>query len=87
MLNNKTETVRARLTPDVKEAAEKIFNKLGIGHTEAIRLFYQQVALNRGLPFSMNVPNEETLAAIAQVRARKGLKRYRSTKELFDKYR
>jgi len=87
MLDNKTETVRARLTPDVKEAAEAIFEKLGLGHTEAIRLFYRQVILNKGLPFSVNVPNATTRKAMADVKAGKDIKRYKNAKQLFDKYR
>jgi len=87
MLENQTEYVRARLTPAVKEKAEAIFDKLGLGHTDAIRLFYQQVILNRGLPFGIKIPNEETIEAMRQVKSRKGLKQYKTAKQLFDKYR
>jgi len=87
MLENQTEYVRARISPSLKEKAEAIFDKLGLGHTEAIRLFYQQVLLNRGLPFGVNLPNEETTAAMRKIKSRKGLKRYKTAKRLFDKYR
>lgn len=68
----KSDYVRARMSPDVKEAAEAVFSKLGLGHTDAIRLFYQQVILNQGLPFGVKIPNAETVRAIKQVKSRKG---------------
>lgn len=83
----KTDYVRARMSPEVKEAAEAVFTKLGLGHTEAIRLFYQQVVLNQGLPFGVKIPNAETVRALKQVRSRKGLESYKNAKELFDKFR
>ncbi len=83
----KTDYVRARMSPDVKEAAEAVFSKLGLGHTEAIRLFYQQVVLNQGLPFGVKIPNAETVRAMKQVKSRKGLTRYKDEKQLFDKFR
>lgn len=73
MLETKTETVRARLAPDMKEAAEAVFEKLGLGHTEAIRLFYQQVILNQGLPFGVTIPNKVTKRTIDNIRAGKNL--------------
>ncbi len=75
MLENysKTDSVRARMSPSVKQAAEEVFNKLGLGHTEAIRLFYQQVILNQGLPFEIKIPNAETLRAMEQTKSRKNL--------------
>jgi DNA-damage-inducible protein J len=85
--NAKTDYVRARMSPEVKEAAEAVFNKLGMGHTEAIRLFYQQVVLNQGLPFGVKIPNAETVRAMKQVKSRKGLKKYKSAKQLFDQFR
>ena len=87
MLENQTEYVRARISPSVKDKAEAIFDKLGLGHTEAIRLFYQQVLLNHGLPFNVNVPNREAVQALRQAKLRKGLKRYKTARQLFDKYR
>jgi DNA-damage-inducible protein J len=69
----KSEFVRARISPDVKHSAEEVFNKLGLGHTEAIRLFYQQVILNQGLPFGVKIPNAETVQAMTQIKSRKGL--------------
>ena len=83
----KTDYVRARISPDVKHSAEAVFSKLGLGHTEAIRLFYQQVILNQGLPFGVKIPNAETVQAMKQIKSRLGLTKYSTAKELFDKFR
>ena len=37
---------------------------LGLNASEAITLFYRQVALRRGLPFEIKLPNATTRAAI-----------------------
>lgn len=53
--------VRARVRPDLKADAEKVFETLGINTTEAIRMFLSQVRLRRGLPFSVEVPENDDL--------------------------
>jgi DNA-damage-inducible protein J len=60
--------VRARVCPDLKADAERVFEALGINTTEAIRMFLSQVRLRRGLPFSVDVPNDEDLLVSSQTR-------------------
>nr|VFJ88224.1 MAG: addiction module antitoxin, RelB/DinJ family [Candidatus Kentron sp. LFY] len=55
-----TTMVRARLTPDLKERAERIFHRLGLNATQAITLFYRQVELRDELPFDIAVPTQAT---------------------------
>ena len=50
--------------------------------TQAITLFYKQTALHNGLPFELRIPNEETLAAVRQVRSGKGLTSYSSVEQM-----
>ncbi len=57
----KTSTVRARIEPEVKKEAERLFKNLGITTTQAITLFYKQVVLRKGLPFEVVIPNSATL--------------------------
>lgn len=70
----KTKTVRARVEPKLKKDAEAVLRKVGLTSSEAIGLFYRRIALVRGLPFEMRIPNKETRKAIADVWARKGVK-------------
>ncbi|MFC2164558.1 type II toxin-antitoxin system RelB/DinJ family antitoxin [Acidobacteriota bacterium] len=57
---SKTETIRARVEPELKTKAEKVFRKLGLTTTQAITLFYKQVELRDGLPFQIAIPNKTT---------------------------
>jgi DNA-damage-inducible protein J len=64
MTMSKTEMIRARVEPDLKQAAESVLKELGLTPTEAITLFYKQVTLKHGLPFAVELPNAETRAAM-----------------------
>ena len=57
----KTGMIRARIEPEVKREAEELFAALGLSATEAITLFYKQVAVHRGLPFEVRLPNTATI--------------------------
>jgi DNA-damage-inducible protein J len=57
---NKTASVRARIRPDLKRQADRVFEKLGLSTTQAITLFYKQVELRKGLPFDVAIPNRTT---------------------------
>ncbi len=78
----KTQMVHARIDPQLKKAAERVFTKIGISTTEAIRLFLKQVELHKGLPFPVSIPNAETVAAMMEANNPAALKRYRSFREL-----
>ena len=73
---SKTETIRARVKPELKRDAEAVLRKLGLTSSEAITLFLTQVKLNNGLPFAVRVPNAETKRAIRQVRARRNMETF-----------
>lgn len=62
----KTAMIRARVEPSLKRDAETVFTRLGLSATEAITLFYMQVALHSGLPFAVRIPNAETEEALRQ---------------------
>ena len=50
--------VRARVDSSLKKDTEKVFEKLGLTTTEAIRLFLAQVKLRGGLPFEVRIPTD-----------------------------
>ena len=64
----KDAVVRARVRPELKEEAEKVFDALGINTTEAIRMFLSQVRLHRGLPFAVQIPSNEDLLVSTEIR-------------------
>ena len=77
----KTGMVRARVEPELKRRAEELFAELGLSTTEAITLFYRQVAIHRGLPFSVRIPNAPTLEAMRQAEHREDLIEYSSIED------
>lgn len=59
-----------RTNKDIKVAAEKIFEELGLNMTTAINIFLRQTIRENGFPFELklNVPNDVTAAAIEEGR-------------------
>lgn len=77
--------IRARVEPELKSDAEKIFKDLGLTTTEAITLFYNQVKSKRGLPFRVNIPNEITLETAKKTNKDKELNEYNDLDEFTKK--
>jgi DNA-damage-inducible protein J len=70
----KAAIIRVRVEPSLKVETEAVLAQLGLSPTEAIRLFYRQISLQRGLPFEVRIPNAETRAEIKDTRSGKKLK-------------
>ncbi len=80
---NKTLTVNARIEPALKTKEEKILHRVGLTGAEAIRLFYSQICLQKGLPFAVKIPNKETIQAMRDADAGKIIE-VESVDALFD---
>jgi DNA-damage-inducible protein J len=74
----KSAFIRARVEPELKEDVIDILQTLGLSLTEAITLFFKLIKLNRGLPFEVKIPNEETLAAMEDARLERNLEEWDS---------
>ncbi len=81
----KSATVRARIEPDLKQKAERIFEKLGLSTTQAITLFYRQVEVHNGLPFDIVIPNETTWKTFKDTDADRNLIVCEDVSDMFDK--
>lgn len=81
----KTEAINAHIEPKLKADAERILDKLGLDASDAIRVFYKQVVLRKGLPFDVAIPNEATRQAMRDVKKGRGLTKYKDTAELREK--
>jgi DNA-damage-inducible protein J len=79
-----TAMVHARIDSSLKTEAEKILAELGLNASDVIRMLYCQVALHKGLPFEVHIPNAETEEAIRDIEAGRDVIRYGSAAELFD---
>lgn len=74
----KSETIRARVEPSLKQEAEAVLDRLGMTPTEAITLFYKQVSLHRGLPFPVRIPNARTREALRAARRGENVETFQS---------
>jgi len=59
--------INARVDKRLKARAEKVLSRVGITTTDAITMLLHQIVLRQGLPFEARVPNEETIAAMAEL--------------------
>ena len=49
--DNEVTRIHLRIERGVKKDAEKVFDRLGINMSHAIRMFLIQVVVNKGIPF------------------------------------
>ena len=79
----KTTVIHARIDPATKAATERVLSALGLTPTEAIRLFYRQIAMRGEFPLELRVPN--ALTADTMVKADRGeeLESFDSADELY----
>lgn len=83
-MTTKTAFVRARMEPSIKKKAEAVLSQIGISPSEAINVFYRRIVTDKGIPFSLNVPNAETRKAIENIQSGKNLKKFDTYKEFAD---
>jgi len=81
----KTALISARTERDLKEEVEVILKALGLSTTEAINIFFRQVKMRKGLPFPVEIPNEETLKTFRDSEAGKGLIECKDADDMFKK--
>jgi len=82
---SKSATIRARIQPDLKREAEGVFEQLGLSTTQALTLFYRQVALRRGLPFDIVIPNATTRKTFEDTDAGRDLVVCKDAADMFEK--
>ena len=68
-----TTSMNIRMDTEVKRKAQMIFAELGMDTTTAVNLFLRQVIRTQSIPFELkaDLPNEETMEAIEEVRMMK----------------
>ncbi|MEE1319671.1 MAG: type II toxin-antitoxin system RelB/DinJ family antitoxin [Ruminococcus sp.] len=66
-----TANLNIRTDKEVKQAAEKIFEALGLNMTTAVNIFLRQAIRENGIPFELklNIPNQTTASAIEEGRS------------------
>ena len=61
MTSIKTAIVNVRIQENVKVEAEAILKKLGLTRATVIDLFYRQIIMHNGIPFSLEIKNDVSL--------------------------
>ena len=78
--------INFRVDEDLKKKTEKIFSDLGMGMTAALTIFLKAVVRTNGIPFALEIPNEETIKAFEEVNeissGKAKAKKYSSSAEL-----
>jgi DNA-damage-inducible protein J len=59
-------------------------NELGLTTTQAVSLFFKQISLNKGLPFAVEIPNEQTIKAIEDGLNKRNVKTFENAKAALD---
>ncbi len=79
-------TINIRVDEDLKRKSEKIFDQLGLGMTAAMTIYLKAVVRSNSIPFSLEIPNKETLKAFKEVKnissKKVKTKKYSNVKEL-----
>ena len=76
-----TVTIRFRVSAELKKEATRMLESCGLDLSTAIRLFLNNVVVQKGLPFDI-LPNPTTVAAMEE--ARKLSARFNCPEEFFD---
>jgi addiction module RelB/DinJ family antitoxin len=58
----KSDYLQVRIDPELKNKVEGIFDQLGLTSSQAIILFYNQVKLQKGLPFDIKLSLENSVS-------------------------
>jgi len=61
-------TVRARVDVNLKAEVEEILSQIGITTSQAINIFLNSIKREKGIPFELKIPNDETLNAMKEAR-------------------
>ncbi len=82
----KTAVLHTRIDPKLKTQAEAVFEEIGLSSSDAIRIFYKQVVLRKGLPFDVSIPNKETAETLAKSRRGEDVETFDSLDKLFESW-
>ncbi len=75
--------VHARIDRATKIATEKVLNALGLTPTEAIRLFYRQIAIRKSFPLELHVPNKLTASVLAKSDENEDIETFETAEALY----
>lgn len=75
--------VHARIDLATKIATEKVLSSLGMTPTEAIRLFYRQIAIRKSFPLELYFPNKLTSSVLAKSDKNQDIETFETASDLY----
>ncbi len=72
----KQESIDIIIDSETKKIAESVFEQFGMTKSEAIALFYRQVAKTKDIPFIEKSPNDTTVKAMEELKKKDSLSTY-----------
>ena len=79
---SKTQTT-IRVDEESYIAAKEILRQIGMNYSQAISVFNNMIVLNKGLPFELKLPAQETQQALKELENRDG-RTFESLDALFE---
>jgi DNA-damage-inducible protein J len=76
--------IRARVAAELKAEAEIILAQIGLGSSDAIRMFYSQAVMRKGLSFEARIPNATTHKAFRDAEAGRNMTDFAGMREMFN---
>ena len=67
----KTQTT-VRVEEEIYTQAKEILSQVGLSYSQAVNIFNSMIVLNRGLPFELKLPDNQTLQALKELENRDG---------------
>jgi len=75
--------VHARIDLATKTETERVLDSLGMTPTEAIRLFYRQIAIRKSFPLELHVPNKLTASVLTKSDKNQDIETFDSPADLY----
>ena len=75
--------VCARIDPSIKNEASAVLATMGLTVSDLCRIALTRVAYEKRLPFSLEIPNEETKKAFESIDKREDLHYAKDTDDMF----
>jgi DNA-damage-inducible protein J len=80
---SQTAVIHARIDPATKAATERILETIGLTPTEAIRLFYRQIAMRGEFSIELRTPNAATAQVLAKVERGEDVETFDTVEDLY----
>ena len=78
---SKTQTT-IRVDEESYIKAKEILSQIGLNYSQAINVFNNMIVINKGLPFELKLPNNDTIQALYELKTKNG-KTFDNVEELF----